>query len=504
MPNTMTARSAHDATNPRERASDITTTGTNVDATTTSSIRSKPTLSAHLPPLVFGTATFNHQFNANPYALDPQKIVAEALSRGIRAFDTSPYYGPAEGILGDALHSFLIRSSNTLKKLKREDCFLLTKCGRVAGDEFDYSEEWIRFSVQRSCRRLKTKYLDVVYLHDVEFVSPADVHRGILALRKLRDEGLVRHVGICGYPVDVLASLSEMVLQQTSEPLDIVQSYANFTVQNQRLGGVLSRFVAAGVDVVTNASPLGMGLCRSQGVPLGNSAGQWHPAPDGLRSACLRAAEQVALQGEKLEVTALRFSMEQWLNTGAAAGSYGILPGDAIATLKQRNSNDDQASTHGEQAQPNITATGTRSRLGVSVMGVSKLSELEETMVVYNNIIASREFSNDFRKQYINATAEDIRKTILGDEWTDYAWTSPERGFVNSRTIFGVPAYEKAEEDAELEIAAALADVGYLQSTTKNGAEISVDEIVITEEDLVCPVTGMKGKMPNGHATAMS
>ena len=38
--------------------------------------------------------------------------------------------------------------------------------------DFDYSPTTIRRSVRRSLQRLHTQYLDVVYLHDVEFVAP--------------------------------------------------------------------------------------------------------------------------------------------------------------------------------------------------------------------------------------------------------------------------------------------------------------------------------------------
>jgi D-arabinose 1-dehydrogenase len=46
----------------------------------------------------------------------------------------------------------------------------MTKCGRYGLDSFDYSPKTIRESVKRSLERLKTDYLDTVYLHDVEFV----------------------------------------------------------------------------------------------------------------------------------------------------------------------------------------------------------------------------------------------------------------------------------------------------------------------------------------------
>ncbi len=38
--------------------------------------------------------------------------------------------------------------------------------------DFDYSPTTIRRSVHRSLKRLHTQYLDVVYLHDVEFIAP--------------------------------------------------------------------------------------------------------------------------------------------------------------------------------------------------------------------------------------------------------------------------------------------------------------------------------------------
>ena len=123
-------------------------------------------LSSVLPPLIFGTATFNSQYNKDPYALDTNGLVEQALRHGVRAFDTSPYYGPSEELLGQALSTSYVK-----EHFPRDQYFLLTKCGRIAGDEFDYSAAWVRQSVARSLQRLNTSYLDVVYCHDVEFVD---------------------------------------------------------------------------------------------------------------------------------------------------------------------------------------------------------------------------------------------------------------------------------------------------------------------------------------------
>src|SRR5690554_3875483 len=129
--------------------------------------RAQPPLSEVLPPLILGTASFNYQFNEDPHKLPTVRIIETALNKGIRAFDTSPYYGADEEFLGAALKA--------QSKFDRTSYFLQTKVGRIAEAEFDYSPAWIRKSVMRSCERLGTDYLDTVLCHDVEFVSGAEV-----------------------------------------------------------------------------------------------------------------------------------------------------------------------------------------------------------------------------------------------------------------------------------------------------------------------------------------
>lgn len=409
-------------------------------------------LSANLPPLVMGTATFNSQYNHDPYALPTTELVHRALTSGVRAFDTSPYYGPAEELLGRALATDFVRSN-----FPRYTYHLLTKVGRIASSSFDYSPEWVRHSVKRSLRRLHTDYLDVVYCHDVEFVSPQEVLEAVRELRRIRDtEGTIYYVGISGYPVDVLSELAEMVLRETGEPLDVVMSYANFTLQNTRLlTEALPRFVAAGVDVVPNASPLGMGLLRRSGVPIG-SMGDFHPAPDGLRSAIHRAAEWADAQGEKIEVIAIRFALESWLRKAAKAGALG----PPLAR-----------SADADPGFLSVLNMGTGERLGVSVMGVSNFDELNETLRVWHSIIEGLENKDDeeiadasysqttpavvpsalqaptiltpsegiitdrawsqSRRQRILYLAQQIQ-AIIGSDWVDYVWPSPGTDFVNT------------------------------------------------------------------------
>ncbi|KAH7401702.1 L-galactose dehydrogenase (L-GalDH) [Pyrenochaeta sp. MPI-SDFR-AT-0127] len=382
-------------------------------------------LSSILPPLVFGTATFNNQYNNDPFSLDTTGLVTSALTHGIRAFDTSPYYGPSEQLLGNALATPFVRET-----FPRNSYMILTKAGRIAGAEFDYSKEWIRQSVARSLERLQTEYLDLVYCHDVEFVSPAEVLEGVRELRRIRDEeGTIRYVGISGFPLDVLGDMAELILRETGEPLDAVQSYANFTLQNQTLAGPrgIQRLRNAGVDVVPNASILGMGLLRRTGVPVGG-LGDFHPATSELREAVRNASDFCDSYGERIEVIAIRFALETWIAAGSTCGSKGD---PASGVPWKHESNDDVGGT----------------KLGVSVIGVSRAEELEKTMLVWRSILDGLEGGKETavkagrwyrawewsrnRRKAVQILAEGVQE-VLGDGF-GYAWPSPDPGYVNQR-----------------------------------------------------------------------
>ena len=349
---------------------------------------SRKPLSEVLPPLILGTGTFNMQYNPDPSRMPYTDIVRRALEHNVTAFDTSPYYGPSELLLGDALRSVPDRTG----------CFLITKAGRIAADEFDYSPAWIRYSVCRSLDRLNTPYLDLVYAHDVEFVSPDEVLAAVAELRRLRDQGRVRYVGISGYPVRVLAELAELVLEKTGEPLDAVLSYSNFCVQNSQLGApdVLARFRNAGVECVLNASMLSMGLITTRGAVEGLIAG-WHPAPPGLREACTALAGIAQRAGEHLEEVAIRWAVANWARAGAAFGS---------------------------------TAQG--SKIAVSVMGVSSVDELDETVAAWRDGQAESARSENLE----HLVRREMWPALGG--WKDYTWESGGQGFVNRRTAKGV------------------------------------------------------------------
>ncbi|KAI0773784.1 Aldo/keto reductase [Fomes fomentarius] len=272
-----------------------------------------------LPEIVLGAATFSSYYNSDATIAGdtPVRTVRLALRYGIRAFDTSPYYGPSEIILGTAL--------KVLEPIfSRSSYKLITKVGRYGAhaSEFDYSPETIRKSIERSLDRMHTTYLDTVYLHDVEFVctpvgpivagkpeaalsDPAisaeyglapgqegkvwgegdqNILDAVAELRKLQEEGKVKHIGISGYPLQTLLRLALLVLHNPPyKPLDVLMSYCHLSLQNSAyIPYAAALRERAKIGQLLTASPLCMGL-------LTPNPPDWHPSTPELKEAARRA-----------------------------------------------------------------------------------------------------------------------------------------------------------------------------------------------------------------------
>ncbi|KAK9237854.1 NADP-dependent oxidoreductase domain-containing protein [Lipomyces kononenkoae] len=257
-----------------------------------------------LPPLVLGGAQFNYQYNDDPYKLPAKDIIRHCFEAGVCAIDTSAYYGPSEILIGKALADPEIAASYS-----RDTYYLITKAGRIAETEFDFSPTWMRHSVERSLKRLHTDYLDIVYAHDVEFVALEDTLPGIAELFKMKEEGIIRNVGISGYPVPVLVTLCRLVRARLGKTIDVVLSYSNFTIQNRRLKNSLEDFYAAGVKKVLNGSPLSMSLLRSQ------PPHAFHPASPDLKRRVALAANHTASKNVELADLSMRYALRNWQGT---------------------------------------------------------------------------------------------------------------------------------------------------------------------------------------------
>lgn len=237
----------------------------------------------------FGTAPLGDMFGA---ADEDQALasVRHALDAGINFFDSSPYYGGglAEKRLGVALAG------------RREDVLIGTKAGRYGDADFDFSPERIRASVHTSLELLGTDYVDILQLHDIEFVTLDAVFEDSYAeLVKLRDEGKCRYIGMTGYPMHTL----ERAVTETN--LDVVLSYAHYTLLNTELATTLAPVADEhGVGVI-NAAAVGLGLLTPGGVK------PHIPATKEIVAAAARARSVAAEAGVDISFLANQFSLQR-------------------------------------------------------------------------------------------------------------------------------------------------------------------------------------------------
>ena len=227
------------------------------------------------------------------------RAVHVAVDNGINFIDVSPYYGhlKAEQVLGKAL-----------REIPRDKYYLSTKVGRYGKDGvnmWDYSAERVTRSVYESMERLGIDYIDLINVHDIEFQAALPgglqkvVDETLPALVKLRDEGIVRHVGI----TDLQPENLQWVVDHSPEgTVESILCFCHYSLNDDMLTDYLDYFEERGIGVI-NASPFSMGLLSSRGAP------DWHPAPESLRDACKRAAEYCAAQGYPIEELAIQFAI---------------------------------------------------------------------------------------------------------------------------------------------------------------------------------------------------
>jgi L-galactose dehydrogenase len=236
--------------------------------------------------LSFGASSLGSVFRQTD-DVEATRTVHAAIDSGINYIDVSPYYGAtkAETVLGTAI-----------QQIPRDRFYLSTKAGRYGVDEFDFSRARIESSLEESLLRLKTDYVDVLFLHDIEFVHPdIIVEEAIPTLDRLKQQGKIRFSGICGLPL----ALFEHMLPKAQ--VDAIISYCHYSLNDDSLLQLLPLLDACGVGLV-NASPISMGLLSTRGAP------DWHLASPELKATCLRAAQLVADRGEDIAKLAIQYS----------------------------------------------------------------------------------------------------------------------------------------------------------------------------------------------------
>jgi len=246
--------------------------------------------------LSLGASSFGAVFHETDDEVCVQ-ILETAIINGINLIDTAPWYGQgkSEVVLGRAL-----------KKIPRNAYYIATKIGRYQTEVdkmFNFTSEKTIQSVEESLQRLGVKYIDIVQLHDVEFCASNQqlLSHTIPALVKLKKAGKIKHIGVTGYPLDIL---KDLVNQVDTGTISTVLSYCRATLFDQELIADLPFFADKGVGVI-NASPVAMGLLSNRGPPT------WHPANEKLKEACHQAALHCNHAGSNITKLALLWTLKQ-------------------------------------------------------------------------------------------------------------------------------------------------------------------------------------------------
>jgi aryl-alcohol dehydrogenase-like predicted oxidoreductase len=117
-----------------------------------------------------------------------------ALEHGISSFDTAPSYSNAEYYLGKAL-----------ARWNGKKPFVSTKVGRLKADtafdvKLDYSPGAMKESVMRSIDLLGVEKIDLLFLHEPQFVPVNNIEMVLETIISLKEEGMADMLGIGGNP----------------------------------------------------------------------------------------------------------------------------------------------------------------------------------------------------------------------------------------------------------------------------------------------------------------
>jgi D-threo-aldose 1-dehydrogenase len=256
-----------------------------------------------------------------------RELLDAAWDAGIRYYDTAPHYG-----LGLSER----RLGEMLRRRPREEFAVSTKVGRllvpdpdgatrrdddlfeVPADHrrvWDFSEDGIRRSLEESLVRLGLDRVDVLYLHDVERSGDADqaVDSGVAALARMRDEGLVRAIGI--------GSKDLYAIQRAvrTGALDLVMLPGRYTLLEAPAKDVVALCQERGVGIV-NVAVFNSGLLATS-EPGEDSRYEYQQVPGDKLQRARDLARACRELGVELPTAALQFSARHPAVVSVAVGA---------------------------------------------------------------------------------------------------------------------------------------------------------------------------------------
>ncbi|MGY8606065.1 aldo/keto reductase family oxidoreductase [Gluconobacter cerinus] len=166
-------------------------------------------------------------------------VLRAAVEAGVNHIDTSDFYGPhvTNEIIREALHPY------------NDDLVIVTKVGAVRGEDASWQPaqkaEDLTKAVHDNLRNLGLDRLDVVNLRlmgDIFAPKEGSLAEPFSALAALREEGLIRHLGLSN------ATVAQVAEAQTIAPVVCVQNHYNLV--HRKDDALIDALAAQGIAYV--------------------------------------------------------------------------------------------------------------------------------------------------------------------------------------------------------------------------------------------------------------
>jgi len=177
---------------------------------------------------------------------DEESIAAihRALEQGINWIDTAAAYGfgRSEQMVGRALQGVAERP------------YVFTKCSLLPGPDRTVAHSLKRDSILREAgASLERLGVDAIDLYQIHWPIPVeDIEEGWAALAELKEQGLVRHIGVSNFDVDQLRQVQQIAPVETVQPQyslierEIEQDILPFA-QEERIGVIVYSPMGSGM-----------------------------------------------------------------------------------------------------------------------------------------------------------------------------------------------------------------------------------------------------------------
>jgi D-threo-aldose 1-dehydrogenase len=268
------------------------------------------TTALEVTPVCFGTSPLADMAFLYGYEADEATAVATveaALDSPINFLDTSNGYGSdgqSERRIGLAL----------AKRGGLPDGYVLATKVDPAPGSSDFSGDRVRRSLEESMTRLGLDHIQLLHLHDPERISfeEGTAPGGPLeTLLRLKEEGLVDHLGVAGGQLDVMHRYVE------TGAFDVVLNHNRYTLMDRSAEELFEKAAARGMAVL-NAAPYGGGMLVKG--PDAQPKYAYGQRDDTIAERATRMMAACARFGVPLAAAALQFSVRDPRITSTVVG----------------------------------------------------------------------------------------------------------------------------------------------------------------------------------------